>query len=418
MDCFNNPISLPDFSIDPGDSSPGYIKLYFKSGILYSKDEDGLILRITNSNPNWGDISGTLSNQIDLDMSLNDKVSKSINSIIDPGIKTSWGDISLEGIHTEITNSGLTVFNFQTNDYVSITDNYISVSNTNFETRITNNLITLTDWQTGLQSSLTPNSISSTSIIGRDNIRINYSFGTGTTFTALDSNTSSTLRIGVGLVANGIVSSARGFQIAGSSSANWDNLANRIRCGDLSNYNNTITTATNIVNGYFSVSSDRSGSGEKFSTITSLMKGTGANRKCAGSFISVTTGGMSIGLHGAAVGNITPNAKIGVLGFNSANGSFTSYSTGSGVGDIKENWSIGVAGMVNESAVKSTNCGIYGFAGGAATNYAGYFEGRVVIDGDIESLNALSGLILRSPNNTRWRITINNAGTLITTVVS
>lgn len=43
--------------------------------------------------------------------------------------------------------------------------------------------------------------------------------------------------------------------------------------------------------------------------------------------------------------------------------------------------------------------------------------GPFVTSDDIEITNPLKGLILKSPNGTRWRVTIDNAGNLVRTAI-
>jgi hypothetical protein len=43
--------------------------------------------------------------------------------------------------------------------------------------------------------------------------------------------------------------------------------------------------------------------------------------------------------------------------------------------------------------------------------------GNAIITQDIEVTDFNKGVILRSPNNNRWRITVNNSGQLITTAL-
>lgn len=49
------------------------------------------------------------------------------------------------------------------------------------------------------------------------------------------------------------------------------------------------------------------------------------------------------------------------------------------------------------------------------TQIEGYQNEGLVTESDLEVKGDTNGLILESPNGTRWRITIDNSGTLITT---
>ena len=66
-----------------------------------------------------------------------------------------------------------------------------------------------------------------------------------------------------------------------------------------------------------------------------------------------------------------------------------------------------------------------GFASGAGTAYALYFEGtapsymkaKLTLDDDVEITDYTKGLILKSPDGTRWRISVNNSGILTATSI-
>jgi hypothetical protein len=53
---------------------------------------------------------------------------------------------------------------------------------------------------------------------------------------------------------------------------------------------------------------------------------------------------------------------------------------------------------------------------GAAVSVDGA-TGDVLFGGDIEVANSSDGLILESPDTTRWRITVDNSGSLVTTSI-
>lgn len=74
---------------------------------------------------------------------------------------------------------------------------------------------------------------------------------------------------------------------------------------------------------------------------------------------------------------------------------------------------LGNTAEYSNSAAKITNSYAIYQAGPTDINQ---FYGPVKSDNDIEVLQTLKGVILKAPNGLRWRITVDNSGTLITTI--
>ena len=160
----------------------------------------------------------------------------------------------------------------------------------------------------------------------------------------------------------------------------------------------------------------------------------------AGHALSVVGGAQTAGTGAGGALNLTGGAGTGVTvggGVNITGGaSLTGGSvtidggTGVGIGHVLIATARGQARFGNGTVAapsialnSSTGTGWYRIGADniglsiAGVNLINYSATKIVVDGDIEVESSLDGVILESPNATRWRITIDNSGTLITTAL-
>lgn len=60
---------------------------------------------------------------------------------------------------------------------------------------------------------------------------------------------------------------------------------------------------------------------------------------------------------------------------------------------------------------------VYAISNGALKDVSDAVDGSPTFSGDAEITDAQKGLILRSPNGSRWRVTIDDSGTLVRTLL-
>lgn len=115
-----------------------------------------------------------------------------------------------------------------------------------------------------------------------------------------------------------------------------------------------------------------------------------------------------VGVYGSGWrGVIGSGSNVGVEGISTDGnaGVFTSVS-GNGVLGISTN----AAGVAGNS--------IHYYGGSFTSTYGiGLYASSIVSAGDIEITNSSKGLILKSPNGTRYRVTVDNSGNLVTTAL-
>jgi hypothetical protein len=129
------------------------------------------------------------------------------------------------------------------------------------------------------------------------------------------------------------------------------------------------------------------------------------------------TSDYNTGVHGTASNNTEDN--YGVDGTANSTVGNNYGTTGWAWGTTSGN-NYGLYGFVNNST--TTNVAVFGKVNGltAPINYAGYFKGADVgvEDGDVYVTNSLNGVILTSPDNQCWRVTVDNTGAISTSSVA